>query len=914
MTFLTEISGPPVTGVLAPMWMFEQIESWAKREPGRFAFVLDHQDRVEQYRYREVLEHAGAIAACMLERGIQPGDRIGILMENTPQWVFVLLGSMQIGVVTVPLATTLPEDAIERIAHHAGCKLIFADETNWGKAGEVGKRLHCEIVGAVGEAQARQGAASEDDRPRSPDILGGHRPPLQDGTSTAILIYTSGTTGNPKGVELTFDNLNHEIHGAIEALQLSADHRILSVLPFSHVLPLIANGLGPLCIGATVVFLSSISPQRIVDAFRRHRITFFVCVPQFFYILHRRIFSQVESQSMLKRQAFQFLRTVARRTKSLRVRRKLFSQVHSAIGPDLQLLASGGSRFDPQVAKDLSELGYSVAQAYGLTETSAAATATPPDLDSIGTVGTPLRGVTVQIDSPNDQGIGEVWIRGPILMKGYYQSPQQTAEAIKDGWFRTGDLGFINPKGYVSITGRSKDVIVLANGENVYPEELETHYSRSPFIRDICIMGISQNGSGPGKEVLHAIVVPDMDEFRKCGQTAIMEMIRFEIENLSKQVPSYYRIHSLAVRNDPLPRTVTRKLKRFEIQREESDRIKNQDRREPAAGAAVEDHPRLRQGVGLVLAALVREAKPETGALNPSMNMELDLGFDSLARVELLGLAETRLGVHIDEQEATRIFTLGELVDAFEKVTGSEATARTGGATRSWKDILSAESENTTEAHYIFKPRRLFNPVALIVMRVVWLLSRLLFRLRCHGLEKLPRSTPFMLCPNHESFLDGPLVVSILPRRVIYQMFILGYSDYWKSPLMALIAKIYNIVEIDPNANLTRAMQVAAYGLKRSRVMIIFPEGTRSIDGKIAEFKKGAAILSHELGVPIVPVGIRGTYEAWPRGGNFGLHPVEFHFGDPIDPKAFAAFPDPYAAITEELQKDVKKLSGQDLV
>jgi long-chain acyl-CoA synthetase len=651
-----------------------------------------------------------------------------------------------------------------------------------------------------------------------------------------------------------------------------------------------------------------------VDAFHRHRITFFVCVPQFFYILHRRIFSQVESQSTAKRHAFNFLRRVARHTKNLRIRRKLFSQVHSAIGPDLQLLASGGSRFDPQIAKDLSELGYSVAQAYGLTETSAAATATPPDEDSIGTVGTPIRGVSIQIDSPNDQGIGEVWIRGPILMKGYYHSPEQTAEAVKDGWFRTGDLGFINPKGYVSITGRSKDVIVLANGENVYPEELETHYSRSPFIKDICIMGVSQNGSGPGKEVLHAIIVPDMDEFRRCGQTAIMEMIRFEIENLSKLVPSYYRIHSLAVRNDPLPRTVTRKLKRFEIQKDENERMKSRDRQEPGAGVALEDHPRLQQGVGLVLAKLVHEAKPEAGSLNPSMNIELDLGFDSLARVELLSLVETRLGVHIDEQEVARIFTLGELVDAFEKASGPQAIAGTAGATRSWKDILGAASENSPEAHYIFKSRRLLNPVALIVMRVVWLVARILFRLRCYGLEKLPRSTPYMLCPNHESFLDGPLVVSILPRRVIYKMFIIGYSDYWKTTLTALAAKIYNIVEIDANANLTRAMQVAAFGLKQGRVMIIFPEGTRSIDGSIAEFKKGAAILSHELGVPIVPVGIRGTFEAWPRGGHFGLHPVEFHFGDPIDPKAFAAAPDPYAAITDELQKDVKRLSGQDVV
>src|SRR5262249_33882588 len=141
MTFLTEISGPPATDALAPGWMFEQIDSWATRAPDRPAFVLDHQDRVEEYKYDDVLAHATAMAAEMVGKGVQRGDRIGILMENTPQWVFVLLGAMQIGAVTVPLATTLPEDAIERIAHHAGCKLIFADDANSGKAAQAGKKL-----------------------------------------------------------------------------------------------------------------------------------------------------------------------------------------------------------------------------------------------------------------------------------------------------------------------------------------------------------------------------------------------------------------------------------------------------------------------------------------------------------------------------------------------------------------------------------------------------------------------------------------------------------------------------------------------------------------------------------------------------------------------------------------------------
>jgi long-chain acyl-CoA synthetase len=189
-------------------------------------------------------------------------------------------------------------------------------------------------------------------------------------------------------------------------------------------------------------------------------------------------------------------------------------------------------------------------------------------------------------------------------------------------------------------------------------------------------------------------------------------------------------------------------------------------------------------------------------------------------------------------------------------------------------------------------------------------LSRVFLNLRCYGLEKLPRSLPFLICPNHDSYLDGPLLVSLLPRNVMTHLFILGYSDYWKSALSRRIAEMCRIVPIDANANLIRAMQAGAVGLRQNNALLIFPEGTRSIDGRVAEFKKGAAILAFELGLPIVPVGIRGTFETWPREGRFRFHPVEFHFGEPINPKTFADAADPYAALTEKLQNEVKSLSG----
>src|SRR5262249_16143752 len=180
---------------------------------------------------------------------------------------------------------------------------------------------------------------------------------------------------------------------------------------------------------------------------------------------------------------------------------------------------------------------------------------------------------------------------------------------------------------------------------------------------------------------------------------------------------------------------------------------------------------------------------------------------------------------------------------------------------QSWKEILNLSSSDELKRHYILNARPLLNPSLFIAMRFLKVLSRILFRMRCYGLENLPRTMPFLICPNHESFLDGPLLVSLLPRRVIYNMFIHGYANYWENALSRRLAKTCNIVAIDPNVNLVRAMQVAAVGLKHGRALLIFPEGTRSIDGRVAEFKKGAAILAYELAVPIVPVGIRGTFE-----------------------------------------------------
>ena len=886
-----EVSGEPARQI-SDTWFLEKFDEWTQKDPTRFAFAVDHSDHVDEYTYREVFDCSQRIAASLTATGIRPGDRVGILMDNSPQWVFALLGALRVGAIGVPLSTLLPSSSVRRLVDHADCSLVFTDGSNLETTLEALNGRQIPIVATVTDPAVQEwetflktGHETEWTSSASPD-------------GTAVLMYTSGTTGDPKGVQIPSKGLSQDIYGLLELLELSPDHRMLSVLPFSHVLPLVANGLGALAAGCGVVFLTSISPQRIVEAFKSHRISFFVCVPQFFYAVHKRIFGQVAELGWAQRKLFGVLMSVSRSVKSPRLSRRLFSKIHNSIGPDLDLLITGGSRFEPRVARDFQALGYTMVQAYGLTETSAAATMTPVGRNTIGTVGVPLRGVRIRIDSPNDLGVGEVCVAGDILMLGYYLNPDASARAVRNGWLYTGDrLGQLDDDGNLTLTGRSKDVIVLATGKNIYPEEVEEHYEKCPYIKEMCVMGMPDS-AGPG-DTLHAVVVPDLDEFRKRKQTAIAGMIRYELENRSKELASFMRVHSLTVRNELLPRTVTRKLKRFQIYEEESARPLSKTT--PAEVAA--DHTQLADGVGKAVVKAIRAAKPDLGALEPDMNFDLDLGFDSLGRVELLAEIEAELGVEIPEDKSNQILTIGELVQALEDA--AQIAVR---GPRGWKDKLTADGDEDLARQYIRESRRRLTYFGFPAIRLFGAIARIPFRTKVVGLENLPESGPFIICPNHVSYLDPFLLCSVLPFRIIRDIFILGYSDYFEGPVMSRVGNSVNIVPVDPNANLTRAMRIAAVGLRRNRILLVFPEGERSFDGGLTEFKKGASILSVELNVPIVPVGIRGTFEAWPRGGSLRPHPVEIAIGNPIRPKGLDASANPYKRLNDALKDAVAQL------
>jgi len=451
-------------------------------------------------------------------------------------------------------------------------------------------------------------------------------------------------------------------------------------------------------------------------------------------------------------------------------------------------------------------------------------------------------------------------------------------------------------------------VIVLSNGKNVYPEEIEAHYLKSPFIKEMAVMGL-EGKPGEGGDRLHAVIVPNFDVLRQRKIVNAKEVIRFDIESLSPQIASTKRIGSYEIWQDDLPRTTTRKIKRFEVE----TRVKANQSKKLADDSDLPaekpltvdeiawlDQPDVQRGL-----KIVREtARSAPSTLRPTLNLELDLGLDSMQRVELLSRLEEELGGNVEESQLAEIYTVRDLIDTVLK---SSASGAGGPGTRvtfaGWKAIL-AEDPDDPDVLRLAHPNRVTDAFWYVFSRMMQVIALDRFQLKVSGIEKLPKSGPFIISSNHQSYLDPLILASILPPEIFLRTFAVGTSDIFGKGFMRRLARSIKVIVLDPDANLVPAMRAGAFGLRHGLALILYPEGERSIDGTPRIFKKGAAILSIHLQVPIVPVAIEGFYEAWPRNKPFhGFTPLKMVFGDPILPP-----PDSEAseAVYENFTADLK--------
>ena len=912
---------------------YDRFVECAERWPQHIALEIQRRDGTESCTYSEARRMAESVGRWLGENGVQPGARVAILADNHPRWVTTYLGIIAASCTAVPLDTAFHADQIAKLLKDSGSELLFCDLKHLEVAERAVAESKIQIVltQSSGESSRLAGKSARATRADLDSIFaagpGSFSPRDVPTESLAALLYTSGTTADPKGVMLTHANLLGEVEAVFAWIEIGPKDAVLGVLPLFHVLAQMANLLLPLVKGARVVHLETLNTTELLRALQERGITAFAVVPQFFYLIHERIFKEVSQRGKVAQLLLKILMTVnpALRALGINAGRFFLGSLHATFGERMRYLITGGSRFDPQIARDFYALGIDVLQAYGLTETTGAAFANKPADIVIGSVGPPLPGVESKIVDPQPQEegppVGEIAIRGPILMKGYWNRPDATAAVLKDGWLLTGDLGYFDAHGNLFITGRKKEVIILSNGKNVYPEEIEAHYLKSPYIKEICVIGLQARPDNPTSERLHGVIVPNFDLLKQRRIVNAKEVIRFDIEGLSSQIASTKRIGSYEIWQEDLPRTTTRKLKRFEIEK----RVRANQARGVAADAevsaekplSVDDTEWLEQpDVRRALKIIGEAASNKSDKIRPTDNLELDLGLDSMQRIELLVALERELGGDVEESRISEIYTVRELVEVVRESSASGKHAAPRARFAGWKAILDEESKYPAVLA-LAEPRPIAEHFWYGLSRVAQMIALDRFQLQVTGLEKIPVRGAFILCSNHQSFLDPVILGSVLPWQVFRNTFSVGTSEIFGSGLMRVLARWLRVVVVDPDANLVPAMRAGAFGLRHGRVLMLYPEGERSIDGKPRVFKKGAAILSIHTRVPIVPIAIDGFHEAWPRGKRFqGFVPLKMSFGDPIYPPAETeASEATYDRLTNELRECVvnmwKKLRNE---
>lgn len=824
-----------------------------------------------RYTYRETVRLAKNVAHHLRKMGVKKGDHIAIWSRLEPKWVIAFLGIIYSGGVAVPLDVEYGEEEIISVLNETGCGFIFTAREKLQLLQKIVlERTQALALVAMDSANTCDGVTGVEELFQDSK----DNPPLSSISpeDAAIIFYTSGTTGKPKGVVIQHRSITNSTLGLLQYIQLSAEDRVLAIIPAHHIFAALANIFIPLARGASVTYASTVKSTELLKTIQRAKITTFPGVPQIFYLLHQKIFDEIQRKPLPVRLVLRILLRTCfwlRRGTGFNPGRLVFAKVHQTFGGHLRLLISTASFFDPKIIRDFYSLGFTVYQGYGMTETFGGGTLTPFYHNVIGSVGIPISGVKLTLIEPDETGVGEIAISGLSVMHGYFKDQESSAGVLKDGWFYTGDLGYRDAQGNYYITGRRKEMIVLSSGKNIYPEEVENHYLQSLYINEMCVLGVTDSSNYARSERLHAIIVPNFDYLKRERIVNSQTVIRIEIEKLSLKLPKYKRIMTYEVQAEPLPRTRTRKIMRWVVQQRRADSALNMSTLPESRYTFVEgDDLLLNTGKSTIVLDVIRKESQIKRDLHLDMNLELDLGFDSLRRIELIANIEQLLNIRLGDDSVSQFLTIRDLLNAVNQNQGESVTLTADpshSARITWKEILSAPGGDRFAEKYVLKTSSLASWVYFILLKLIFIFAKVLFKLEVQGLENIPRQTPFLICPNHQSYLDGILVPSVLPYSTVKHLFTVGYSPYFSGRLKDMVARLTRIVPIDPDTNLVRAMKVSAICLKSKKVLLIFPEGDRTYDGELQPFKKGAAILARELRVPVLPIAIDGSFNAWSK-------------------------------------------------
>jgi len=556
-----------VKNVLQNITINDILEAINKKFGNKTALRIKNEDgSFREISFVKLGRRVVSISSVLINLGIQKLDRVAIFSENRPEWAAAYFGIISSGGVILPIDVKLSDNEVSFILNDSQAKCIFVSSKYLGTITRLKASLpHLKNIILFDKSQRTDVIQLHKLRPHR----GKERQRQAYPEDTALIVYTSGTTGLAKGVELSYKNLLFQVLEFSEIIHCTPKEHLLSVLPLSHMLEITGGLIAPLYAGSCVTYCDTLKTSTLLPLMRETGTTAMICVPLVLTLIHSGIMKKAAKLAPFRQKAFKaFLSISAFLLRfNIRIGRLLFRQVHKEFGGQLHAFISGGAPLDIDVEMGLNVFGFRILQGYGLTETAPVISVNTLRHNRFGSVGRPLPGVEVMILKEKSADTeGEVLTRGPHVMKGYFRNPEKTAQVIKDGWFHTGDLGYLDKDGFLYISGRKKNMIVLGGGKKVFPEEVESVMAHSPYIKEICVLArTAERGLRKGHEEVYAVIVPNLELFEAEKITAKEEIrggLSSEIARLSKDLAPYKRIMGFEISYEELPKTVTKKVRR----------------------------------------------------------------------------------------------------------------------------------------------------------------------------------------------------------------------------------------------------------------------------------------------------------------------------------------------------------------
>ena len=795
------------------------VDEMAERHDLAMALQRVTDDGLTRTSFRDVQLRSKTMAARLAAAGVRPGDRVIVSAHNHPDWAIAFFGILRAGATAVPVDPALDAAGWASVVAESAARAVVWDDTVKARQeiAASSPSLHAMDLHAVME---HDGTLSPLPLPVDVEV----RP-----TDVASLIFTSGTTGRPKGVMLTHANFTSLVAALAPIFPLSRGDAVLSVLPLHHTFEFTCGLLLPLSRGARVVYIGELTGDRLAEGLQVSRAAAMVGVPALWQMLERRILQQVDARGPLTRLAFDVAGEVNRWLSAnvgVDAGRVLFGPLHAKMGGHVKWLISGGAALSRETQERFAGLGLKLTEGYGLTEAAPVLTVARPGARVEAGVGRPIPGVELRIASPDPRGVGEIVARGPNVMIGYTDDEATRRTIDAEGWLHTGDLGRIDAKGRLEIVGRLKDVVISPTGENVYPDDVEGRLGDVPGVAELAVVGVEVRGS----ERLACLAVPKDD--REAARSALRRSI--------DQLPFAQRPAIVHLSEAPLPRTATRKVKRDEVRATLRRMIAATSRSEDSSGAS---------GARVAIAAVRGLAVEEV----PShASLQGELGFDSLMLAELLEVLEIRAGA-IDPQRLQACVTVADVQELLDASGAAVAKA-------------SAPSVAAAEPPVVL-PDFVQELGKGVIGRLQDVFYGEVMKPRVLGRVYIPYDRNVMVVANHTSHLDMGFVRHALGKYGEDIVSLAAQDYFFESGIKrAFFENLTNLKAVDRKASLRQAIRQAGEVIERGRTVLVFPEGTRSPDGEIQEFKPLVGHLALVHGVDILPVFLGGTHAAMPKG------------------------------------------------